>query len=227
MAVERVLNTNYNYSSDKADNADPQCFSEKPEEVVWNEFLNGSENALTFIYRQYAHQLYNYAKQFTQDEELVQDCIQDLFYQLIKSRHKLGRTTSIRFYLYSSLRRLLKRKVNKIKKIDTTTLATDGSQFKISLSSEKMNPIDPFKNEQRQLMEKAVNALPERQREALLLLYFEGLSYQEMAEIMNIDNIKYARTLVYRAIESMRYLLDGWKEDLISIAFIILFWFVV
>ena len=44
-------------------------------------------------------------------------------------------------------------------------------------------------------------------REALYLIYFEGMSYRQAAEVMN-KNIKQVTNLVYRGKESLRKLLE-------------------
>ena len=71
----------------------------KDEAGIWNDFLSGDDSALSYIYRCYANSLFNYGKQFA-DTEVVQDCIQDLFYDLIKSRKKLAKGVSIKAYLF-------------------------------------------------------------------------------------------------------------------------------
>jgi RNA polymerase sigma-70 factor (ECF subfamily) len=47
-----------------------------------------------------------------------------------------------------------------------------------------------------------VQSFPKKQRE-LLPYTFEGLSYEEIAQIMAMTKVKSARALVYRALESL------------------------
>lgn len=185
----------------------------KEEAAVWNDFLKGSDIALASIYRNYVHRLYNYGRQVLNDDEIVCDCIQDLFYELIRTRQKLGKTTSVKNYLYASLRRRLIRYRKGEPKLIRENLAE--GHFKLSFLKEKHKHLEYCSEEQIALLEKACNALPERQREAIILYFFEELSYAEIAEVMNIGKIRSTRALVYRAIDSLRNILDTMKDDFI------------
>jgi RNA polymerase sigma-70 factor (ECF subfamily) len=55
------------------------------EEQIWKAFKDGSDEALSFIYYQYAPKLYNYGRQFCAEDQ-VKDAIQDLFCEMIQSR---------------------------------------------------------------------------------------------------------------------------------------------
>ncbi len=52
--------------------------------------------------------------------------------------------------------------------------------------------------QQFQLMEKALNKLPERQRTALLLKSQENLSYDEIASVMDVS-VSSVESLIFRA----------------------------
>src|SRR5574339_209658 len=73
---------------------------EPGESQVWLEFIRGSDHAIGSIYRSYANKLYNYGRQFTRNDDLVLDAVQDVFLGLIKNRKNLGIATSVKFYLY-------------------------------------------------------------------------------------------------------------------------------
>src|SRR5690606_41088830 len=48
--------------------------------------------------------LLNYGYKITSDRTLIEDSIQDLFFELWKNRANISETTSIRFYLFKALR---------------------------------------------------------------------------------------------------------------------------
>ena len=45
--------------------------SNKSSEVKWREFLQGDEQAYSWLYRTYVQLLYNYGSHFTMDHELI------------------------------------------------------------------------------------------------------------------------------------------------------------
>ena len=74
---------------------------------LWESFKRDDSEALSCIYEQNVQLLFRYGKKFTSDNELVKDTIQDLFFDLIRTRKNLGSTDSIKFYLIASFRRKL------------------------------------------------------------------------------------------------------------------------
>lgn len=91
--------------------------NEPTESTLWLEFQQGSDAALATIFERYAHKLFHYGKQFTKDAEIINDAVQDVFYQVIRSKHKLGLAISIKYYLFSSFRRRLLRLLKQRKRI--------------------------------------------------------------------------------------------------------------
>lgn len=193
----------------------PANTNEITEAVIWDNFKNGSEKALALIYSRYVKNLYNYGGQFTSNHELVRDNIQDLFVELIRSKEKLGHTNSIKFYLYKSLRRKLVRSLQKQTKVFLTDNFEDQGAFLVSISPELTLLRSQLTEEQKRLLEKSINALTASQREAILLYFYEGLSYAEITEVMAIGKVKSTRALLYRAIASMAEFLEPYKSNLL------------
>ncbi len=68
------------------------------------------------------------------------------------------------------------------------------------------------KVELQQIVRDAVDALPPRQREAILLSRFEGLSYQEIADVMNMSP-QAVKSLVCRAKMKLKEALEPYVEE--------------
>ena len=97
----------------------------------------------------------------------------------------------------------------------------DGDQdFLINVSHEIKLINEQFSRDQKELIKRYLNQLPPFQREALLLYFYEGMSYQQIADVMQTGKVKSARALVYRAISSLSNFLKSHKDKLITIFFI-------
>ncbi len=184
------------------------------EAEVWKEFQRGSELALARIFDMYAHKLFNYGRQFTADADSVNDAIQDVFYQLIKSKHQLGTANSIKYYLFSSFRRRLLRLLKQQKKTVLEENIEKEGRFMVSIDPDYHSIKTMFTLDQKKILEDACNQLPIRQREALSLFFFEGLSYKEVAETMELSQVKSARKLLYRALDNLHARLHRHKDIL-------------
>jgi RNA polymerase sigma factor (sigma-70 family) len=173
------------------------------EKTVWDEFLKGSNLALSALYKLYVRKLYSYGSQFASGV-IVLDCIQDLFYDLIRNREKLSPCNSVVAYLYASLRRKIFRTVQKLQKEVAQSKLINDDGFQIDLLQNDADELDMHLAEKIRMIGEMCNLLPLRQREIILLYYFEELSYEEIMEIMNIPKVSSARILVYRALQSLR-----------------------
>lgn len=169
---------------------------------LWKRFREGDDEAFFSLYDQFFDALYNYGIHFTQDKELVKDCIHDLFLDLHKYRKRLSETDNINFYLLRSLRRLIYKEQAK------TVSVLSGDQILL----QKDIPVMAFedniiayetKDENYRALAEVMKELSARQREGLSLKFEHNLSYKEIADILGIS-VESARTCVYRALKDMR-----------------------
>lgn len=172
-------------------------FLEKDERLVWQQFIDGDDQSLVYIYRKYVDVLFRYGQQFSRRYEFVQDNIQELFYELIDKRKSLSVAKSIKGYLLSSLKRKILRGAKKEERLQ---LEEDGFTFSSSESIISINT--NLKEEDYNTIFQKINELPSSQREVIFLYFYEGLGYADIAEIMNIK-IATARTMTYRALENL------------------------
>ena len=187
-------------------------FDNRSDQETWELFRNGDEAALTFIYQSYADKMYNYGCQFSDKHELVSDCIQELFTEIITKRKRLGQAVSIKFYLFKSLRRKLFRAVRKEQKFQKNASSSAVEGFNI-LEDGSVKFIDQeFSSFQKKIITEECNQLPARQKEALMLYFYEGLSYKEIAKTLGMSKTKSARVLIYRAIDSLSSRLQKYKH---------------
>jgi len=188
-------------------------FSEKDERLVWQQFIEGDNKSLIYIYNKYVDVLYTYGRQFSRNFDLIRDCIGELFCDLIHKRSRLSSANSVKAYLFASLkRRILKEKKNNSKFI----LEEDGFSFTFSESPIQIS--SNLKEQDLRIINEKLNLLPIGQREALYLHFYEGLSYAEMAEILKIK-IDSVRTLTYRALASLQKQIDPYFHTFYTVLF--------
>ncbi|CAD5279111.1 MULTISPECIES: RNA polymerase sigma factor [unclassified Imperialibacter] len=190
------------------------------ESHLWDQLVrHGDKTALKSIYSAYARLLFNYGMHVTQNKDLVKDCIQDLFLELLKNHATLSKTSSIKYYLYKALRRKIVYEEKKIARQMSSQehfLDTDGAEvfFEFSETVEKNNALN------RKKILQSVHALPKKQQEVIQLIFFENLSRDEVAEILEID-ANYLYTITWKAIKALRKALLP-KQVIIHIVHILL-----
>lgn len=174
------------------------------DELLWVDFISGNSEAYKKIYDSHIQFLFKYGCHFTGDEYLVQDCIQDLFIDLHNYRLKLGKTNNIKAYLFLSLKRKIIKKLDQGEKIKSLNI--DSLPFDYSLFAED-NSVNELNAKRIKYLEKAMEELSTRQKEAIYLKFVSGLSYEEMCNVLHL-NYQAARNLVYRGMEKLRESLD-------------------
>lgn len=175
--------------------------------TLWLAMKNGDQSALETIYRKHVKILYSYGMRFSPDKQLVEDSIQDLFIELWNHRQSIGNTDSIIRYLMTSLRRKIIRKGQQLSKhltgLDDST-PVFGTEISIDekwISGEESEAVA-------QKLQDAIKGLSTRQQEAIYLKYKEGLDYDDICEIMDLQ-YQSARNLIAGAIQKLRQSFDG------------------
>ncbi|MBB6004128.1 RNA polymerase sigma factor [Arcicella rosea] len=171
---------------------------------LWIRFRSGDGDAFDSIAALRYRELYNYATRFTKDTELVKDCIQDLFLELWSRRENLVENPYVTVYLIKSLRNNLLRKLKIQKRLgNSVDIQDDTYAFTDGLTVESEWIAEEFLHESEQTIRQAIAQLPKRQQEVIFLKYYEGLSNEEIASIMDIEKQTVANFL-YRSLTQLK-----------------------
>lgn len=171
---------------------------------IWELFREGQELAFIHIYQKHFQGLFHYGSQFTENDALIEDAIQDMFIELRENRQRNIVKSSIKNYLFTCLRRRIlyyKQKLdNKFKPLEEAGFI----DFELGISTEQRIIEGQIKQEQIEKLQQVIKTLSSRQREAIYYLYHEGMAYGEIKELMGFSNIRSVRNLVYRALASIK-----------------------
>ncbi|MBC6366169.1 RNA polymerase sigma factor [Algoriphagus sp. AK58] len=185
-----------------------KLFESKSDPEIWSAFNQGDEMAFNYLFRIYTPLLFRYGCQFRVEEALVEDSIQNLFIYLRKKRGDLSQVSSIKAYLFKSLQRELFKHL----KSDKNRVAIEEDDplinFQLELSAESSIIENELNQEIQEKLKHSIESLTSRQRQAILLFYEEGMSYKDIAEVMDFNEVKSARKLIYRAIATLKACMD-------------------
>lgn len=157
---------------------------------------------------EYADELYSYGMKVSGDDNLVKDSIQEVFIQLIDKIKSITITPTIQTYLFKSLRNKLFEEVrSKNRKQDINTKI---SEFETGYAKHPEQIIieDEENINIKKTIETSIEKLSDRQKEIIYLKYTKDFSYDEIAELLQIDKAS-ARTLLYRTLKTLKELLTN------------------
>ena len=161
------------------------------------------ESAIAELMRRYHPALVIYGKKLCVDRSLVSDCIQEVFIDLWTYRHTLSPIQSLRAYLFVAIRNRLARAHSQNRRSMNTDELNDDLEFMTTFSYETQLINDETERYRIRQLNQYLNALPDRQREALYLKFYQNLNNAEVAHVMGIS-YQTATNFIYRALRDLR-----------------------
>lgn len=180
---------------------------------LWNKLKAGDEKSFSLLFEKYYGDLIKYGNSFSPFTERVQDCVQDVFVDVWLYRESLQEPNVVKAYLLSSVRKRIARMYERDHFLRNTT-TTASIEFLFDFSIEKELIDDEITAERVFYLNKLLNDLPPRQKEALFLRYNQGLGVEEIAEMLDV-NYQSANNLLHRGLLKLR---KEWKGNLPIIA---------
>lgn len=195
--------------------------SQPNDQEIWRAFRAGDRDAFALIFERHYRHLYSYGRQFLDDDTLTEDAIQDLFINLWRTRENLTEEVdNVKFYLFRCLRRSIRRLSDREKRFEKQDLSQTPETFlnlveKPEYSSEDEEPLLTRR------LKSLIAQLPNRQREVIMLRYYENFKTEEIALLMGVS-VKTVQNTLFNAMASLRNHSDLLKACL-AIAFILFF----
>ncbi len=136
-----------------------------------------------FVFHYYYSGLCAYAERFVYDDSLAEDIVQDLFVTLWLKSKTIQINTSLKNYLFTSVKN---RSLDFIKKEKVRGNKTNYESANPK-ASENLAQYWFAESELKELIESALSKLPPRCREIIEMSRFEGMKNQEIAEKLNLS----------------------------------------
>lgn len=171
---------------------------------------NGDRAAFTQLVTQYQHLIFNTVLGMVQQTEETEDITQEVFIQAYLHINGFRGDAKFSTWLYRiavtkalefERKKKAKKRFNGLKKImGLETIEESVPDFH--------HPGVVFhQKEEASILFKALQQLPENQKTAFVLIKTEGLSYEEVSQVLN-TSIKAVEALMHRAKENLRKLLQ-------------------
>ncbi len=159
----------------------------------------GDERAYEALYDRFAVPLYRVALRILGSPEDAEDAVQDVFTAVARSRNRLGEVRDLAAYLFASLYRAADRCAARRARV---LRARRAAAEVVPPPVQRPQPDDP----RRRWLQQAMRALPDAQRETLILKIDGGLTFAQIAEVMAVS--------AHTAASRYRYALTKLKTSL-------------
>src|SRR5581483_7093920 len=172
--------------------------------LCWERLLHGDKNALFELYTRYYHTLLFIGLKQIHDSDLVKDVIQQQFLYLWEKRSTLMEARNVRSYLIISfLRRLTSDWVKSRRTVNLEIAWSKQEEEQVEASWEEQLIIKDGDAAVSKSLMTVINALPARQRELIILKFYEGLSYDAITQKTGLTQ-RTVYNKIHEALEKIR-----------------------
>jgi RNA polymerase sigma-70 factor (ECF subfamily) len=166
----------------------------------------GDTRAFDMLVLKYQHKIFGLISRYVRDADEVQDVAQEAFIKAYKALPNFRGDSAFYTWLYRIAINTAKNYlVSRSRRPPGTDVELEDAQYHDSGGGlrELENPENAlFGAELKAVVEAAISALPEDLRTAITLREFDGLSYEEIAELMDCP-VGTVRSRIFRARESI------------------------
>lgn len=149
---------------------------------LWQGLKQGDKEMFLALYKKYYHTLLFIGVKEVKDAHLVKDVIQQLFLYLWEKRETIQDARDIKSYLVTSFLRKLTGDWKKSKQSGVLKVVWGSYPEDLQPNPEEKLIRKDEEGHLFKLLMGRINELPNRQKELIILKFYEGLSYQEIVE---------------------------------------------
>ena len=174
---------------------------------IWcQEIRAGDKASFNACFHSLYPELCTFAARYLRDRDAAMDMVQDAFVKLWNIRLDLNERKSLKAFMYTMVRNLC---LNHIRDVQDKEALIGFSEIE-KLEEPQADSSEAMQHKQK--LRALIDQLPDRQKECLELSRFDGLSHQEIAEVLNLS----ARTVnnhIVSALKSLKTKFEQLKES--------------
>jgi RNA polymerase sigma-70 factor, ECF subfamily len=153
--------------------------------------------------------LRRYARALTRNRDRADDLVQDTLNRALDKQHLWQAGTNLGAWLFTIMHN---QNVNNVRRDARGSTAVDIDQVSTTLPA----TTDPSASRKMVELDRALAQLPLGQRQVILLVGLEGMSYEDTAEILSIP-IGTVRSRLSRGRDTLRQLLDMEERSVLAV----------
>ena len=174
----------------------------------------------------YRESLINFIYRYVRDPDTAEDLAEDVFVELLIHPDRFRNATSEKTYLFAIGRNkavdFIRKHTRMVLLGDRDTLTSEDElsfleresrdEERLKLMAEDNDPATSIiRKEEREHLHRALRTIKKEYREALALVYFEDMTYEEAGRVMGKNN-KQVENLIYRGKKSLARALEDMSK---------------
>lgn len=140
------------------------------------------EKGVRLMMDAYQSRLYWHIRRFLVDHDLAQDVLQDTFIKAYQNFHQFKQESQLYTWLYRIATNESLQQINKLKKMQQSD---EGSEYHLQNLVADNAGVEA--EEIQILLQKAIHALPEKQKLVFTLRYYDEMPYEEISTVLEMS----------------------------------------
>lgn len=188
-----------------------------PDTVLIERFRQGSMDAYEELVGRYEAKVYNLAMRFTRNQEDAEEVLQDVFTTIYQKLEGFQGKSAFSSWLYriivnAAFMKLRKRRQNNTVSIEDLSPGIRQVCIERDPAAGNRSDLLSMNKELRETLEGAINRLPAQYRAVFVLRDVDGLSNQEVGEILDLS-IPAVKSRLHRSRLMLRKKLQRYYDD--------------
>ncbi len=183
-------------------------------------FLHGDVSAFNTLVGRWERSLYNFILRYVGNREEAKDICQMAFMRVFRNLKGLRDPEKFSSWVYQIAVNVCRDELKKKSRRKTYSLNNfqddDAKIENPNLKMERTVATDPDlaaqKRDIRDLLNKALQSIPEEQRVVVIMKEYQGLKFTEIAETLGIS-INTAKSRMYYGLSALKKVFDNWEID--------------
>lgn len=159
---------------------------------------SGESHTLGLLYERYKKRLFGFFYQMSKDASLSEDLVQNVFIRVMKYKHTYTEESNFLSWIFRIARNVYYDQFKVITKNRTSDLDEVNEVFMVDSIERNIE-----QSEKVNLLKTALNQLPAKKKELIVLSKLKELKYKELGEIVGCTEGN-ARTRVHRALNELK-----------------------
>lgn len=167
-------------------------------------FQKGDSRAFEEIIKKYQYSVINTIYRYTGDRTEAEDLAQEIFLRIYNARRAYRPTGKFSSWLFAIVNNICLNWIRYVKRHKTVSIFTDKESPQVNIARDQKTASSQLRGlELKITVRNALNTLPSTQRMAVILNKYEGLAYEEIAEVMGIS-VAAVKSLLSRGRENLK-----------------------
>lgn len=174
----------------------------------YRRYLSGDMSGLNDLVELYGNHLMMFIHGYVRNLTVAEDLMEDVFVELLMNNNPYRGNSQFRTWLFQ----IGKNKALNYLKRENRYQMVVPEDVEYALAEESQVVEYLFQDQRQQLMHKALKAIKQEYAEALFLVFFENMTYQQAAEVLG-KNTKQIDNLIARGKKQLRKEIERLEEE--------------